>query len=361
MAANTGVDWANYSHPVIAGCDLESPGCIHCYAIKDAWRMAHNPNPKISAKYAGLVRKTDKGELVWTGKINFHEPSLLQPLTWRKPGRVFLTPEGDLFHPEVAVEAIDRILAVSALAQWHDWLILSKRTARMALYFLDPETPKRIARAAIALVIGQRLTGNHRLALDRVSHAGITPWPLPNFWLITSVERQREADLRREPMRRLAQAGWLTGVSFEPALERVIWTGWEFLRWLVSGGESGAKARISPIEAFRTAREFCSLATIAYNHKQNGAWIETEQLRGATFASRRRVSDDEFAASLHAEDGSVLYGGRRFLVRRSSEDRAFYARMGKKLTGRLLDGGLYDAYPAEAQTTPSRELAEVGA
>jgi protein gp37 len=66
-------------------------------------------------------------------------------------------------------------------------------------------------------------------------------WPLPNVWLGVSVEDQQRADERRQPMLDLAGAGWTTFVSYEPALGLVDWSGWEFLKWMISGGESGPR------------------------------------------------------------------------------------------------------------------------
>jgi hypothetical protein len=64
-------------------------------------------------------------------------------------------------------------------------------------------------------------------------------WPLENCWLGVTVENQKAADERRVPLKALAEQGWFTWVSHEPALEQVDFTGWEFIRWLVMGGESG--------------------------------------------------------------------------------------------------------------------------
>lgn len=363
MALNTGVDWADNSWPIITGCDLESPGCIHCYAINDSWRLSHNPNPKVAAKYAGLVHVTRGGELAWTGKINFHEPSLLLPLSWTKPARIFLTPEGDLYHNDVTIEELDQIHAVATLAHWHDFQILSKRSVRMALYYLDPATPKRIARAVIHLVLEHKLGGMKRLeaGLARVTAEGIRPWPLPNLWLVSSVEDQKRADLRREPMRRLSAAGWITGMSYEPALEQLDLAGWEFLDWLVSGGESGKKARFSPPQLHRVARDFCARHDIAYTLKQHGVWLVGEYAPGAPAADTVLFQDGyRFEAKseatqiilVQAEAARDLQRIRREFW--ASGDGRLLRRVGKKKAGRLLDGVLHDAYPARAQTTRAR-------
>ena len=51
----------------------------------------------------------------------------------------------DLFHEKLAVETIDALHAVIAIAHWHRFLVLTKRAERMRAYYTDPQTPYRIA------------------------------------------------------------------------------------------------------------------------------------------------------------------------------------------------------------------------
>src|SRR6202012_186572 len=70
----------------------------------------------------------------------------------------------------------------------------------------------------------------------------------------------------------LAAQGWISFVSYEPALGPIDWSGWEFLRWLISGGESGPDARPTHPDWHRGARDFCAAHGIAYFFKQWGNW-----------------------------------------------------------------------------------------
>lgn len=63
---STKIEWADMTINPVVGCSHCSPGCDHCYAERFAARMAKNPNPKISGKYAGVV--DEKGK--WTGKMS---------------------------------------------------------------------------------------------------------------------------------------------------------------------------------------------------------------------------------------------------------------------------------------------------
>jgi protein gp37 len=46
------------------------------------------------------------------------------------------------------------------------------------------------------------------------------------------------------------------------------WSGWEFLDWIISGGESGIGAKPSHPDYLRAARDFCQANGIAYLLKQ---------------------------------------------------------------------------------------------
>jgi hypothetical protein len=74
-------------------------------------------------------------------------------------------------------------------------------------------------------------------------------------------------------MKAIHELGFRTAVSYEPALEPVNWQGWEFLDWLICGGESGNQARPMPSKCERSAREFCVQQGIPYFFKQWGEWL----------------------------------------------------------------------------------------
>jgi protein gp37 len=103
-------------------------------------------------------------------------------------------------------------------------------------------------------------------------------FPLRNVWLSASVEDQKTANERRQPMRALARDGWLTWVSYEPALQAVDWTGWEFIKWLVAGGESGPEARPNHGRWFRAAARFWFMEKIPFFFKQHSEWIHQVDL-----------------------------------------------------------------------------------
>lgn len=307
MSDNSKIEWTDATWNVLTGCSIESPGCRDCYAMKLAGTRLRNHWSRV-----GLTQPSAAGP-VWTGEVRFNEPWLQQPLDWKRPRMIFVVAHGDLFHNNVPFETIDKIFAVMALSPQHKFQVLTKRTARMAEYFASP------GREAL---IGQQVGQLH---LQRTSNS-VSEWaglPMPNVLLGTSVENQRCADLRRAPMAELANAGWATWVSYEPALELVNWVGWEFLRWLVAGGESGATARPSMPSWYRAARDFCAAAGIPYLFKQWGTYCAIDQMPEAAYV--KVVAAEKIPGHDHYERPR---------------------NVGKKVAGRLLDGIEHNGFPS---------------
>lgn len=278
MARRTPIEWCDYSWPLVVGCDPVSPACAKCYAALMAARL----EAMGLEKYRGLATRVGNvGK--WTGEVRFDESVLDLPLRTRKPGRWFLTSMGDIGHEKVTDAQIAAAFEVMARAQHHTFLVLTKRIERFVTLLNEP---------------------------------------LPNVFIGCTAENQTQADAHRPHMQALAGRGWNTFVSYEPALGPVSWTGWEFLKQLISGGESGHGARPSSPEWHRGARDFAHRHGIAYLFKQWGAWIP---MLG------------------HAQ-------GVRVTKKTETPDGWVMGLAGKKRAGRLLDGiehnGFPDAHPS---------------
>lgn len=317
MADHSTIEWTDSTWNVITGCEIESPGCRRCYAMRLAGtRLRHHWSRE------GLTKASAAGP-VWTGETRFNEQWLRQPLQWKRKRRIFVVAHGDLFYERVPDAWIDQVFAVMVLAPQHTFQVLTKRTARMATYIKALGTPAGYDRLeAAARAIGYTLR-----------HEGIplVAWPFKHVWLGTSIESQPYAEVRREPLREIASGGWLTWVSYEPALGAVNWTGWEFLRWFVSGGESGADARPSHPDWHRAARDFCKANSIPFHFKQWGAWK----------AGNVRVHVLDASADVAWPDGTIGSGSA---AERGGGGVSLYC-VGKKAAGRLLDGRTHDEYP----------------
>jgi len=137
----TSIEWVrgddgmrgNSWNPIV-NCSVKSPGCINCYAMPIAARLARIGATR--AKYEGTTRRVN-GNDVWTGHLNLDEKVLLAPLRWRKPRRVFVNSMGDLFHEGVATSWLDRTFEVMRDCPRHTFMVLTKRPDVARGYLLD--------------------------------------------------------------------------------------------------------------------------------------------------------------------------------------------------------------------------------
>lgn len=217
MSEHSTISWTDSTWPLIAGCEYESPGCSNCWAVRDSWRLAHNPHAAVRDAFAGTVRKTDAGALVWTGLVRPLPERLSWPLKWRKARRVFVCSQSDLFNPKVPFEFIAAAFGVMAACPEHTFQVLTKHADRMRAFFGWLETrqggalPTCLWEARKA--IGDRFA-SHEPFLDQ-----LPAWPLPNVWLGVTVEDQKRANERIPHLLSTPAAKrWL---SVEPMLEAV--------------------------------------------------------------------------------------------------------------------------------------------
>lgn len=268
MADGTHIEWTNATWSPITGCMVKSPGCKFCYAMRLAGtRLRNHPSR------AGLTHKVN-GHHVWTGEVRFNEQWLCQPLQWTRPRDIFVIAHGDLAYERVTDEMLDRIFTIIALAPRHRYQILTKRPDRL-LEYLRSGSAKRVAALAAFT------TPDHpRDSIGTIGQVAFS-WPLASVLIGTSVERQQEADERRPHLEALARMGWNTWVSYEPALGPADWIGWEFIKWMVSGGESdhGGDARPSHPDWHRATRDWCAVNSIPYFFKQWGDWAPFDRGR----------------------------------------------------------------------------------
>lgn len=313
--ADTAIEWASKVWNPVVGCSLQSPGCTNCYAMRMAWRLqAMAPKADGTGNYGlthyeGTVQNS-RGGPVWTGQVNVAPDDVfLAPLRRKKPTDYFVNSMSDLFHPAVSFEVIDRAFAVMALAHQHTFKILTKRSDRMRQYFETLRDRGGICDTmAIVWGVAQDIAVEHGM-LDRYQP---TVRVLPNVWLGVSVEDQTRANERREDFRATPAA--VKFVSYEPALGYVNWAGWAFVDQIISGGESGPKARPSHPQWYRDTRDWCAANGVAYFHKQNGEYASVSEVEGP---------------------------GKHYQF----PDGATVRKVGKKLAGRLLDGVEHSGMP----------------
>lgn len=361
MADKTHIEWADATVNAINGCSVVSPGCTNCYAMRLAGtRLKHHPSR------AGLTMDSKAGP-VWTGEVRLDEKQLMQPLRWRRPRKIFWNAHGDLFHPAVPDEWIDRVFAVCALTPQHTHMILTKRPERMREY-ITANRWQEIFDEAYGLSDA-----------GRTDNAPQEQWPLPNVWLATSVEDQARADERIPHL--LATPAAKRFLSCEPLLGPVDLIGAEQdgplrdgeltniddplqiryggprLDWIIVGGESGPGARPMHPDWVRSLRDQCAAAGVPFFFKQWGEWI------GGTWSG-----DGEMVAFSSPDMGDEARAFMRGVADRDEQmcDDSWWGRLkvwsdeevmpdgsgaasfrvGKKRAGNLLDEQQHLAFPA---------------
>lgn len=317
MSANTAIEWTRNDDGTpgrtwnpVTGCTKISDGCTNCYA------------ETIAERFRGHAAFPNGFDVqVRANKVN-------DPLTWRKPTRVFVNSMSDLFHADIDQAWIADVFAVMAAAQKHTFQLLTKRHARMRSLLNSPEFVAQVRSRAL----GKGLSADQ------------WQWPISNLWLGVSVENQEWADIRIRPL--MQTPAVVRFLSCEPLLGPI-----QFHRghthcpthdfpggfctggcpdliapnWVIVGGESGRQARPMNPQWATSLRDQCAEADIPYFFKQWGEWAPSGYL---VIRSR-------------PEPGSVLVGepvdehGHRVELR----------RIGKKAAGRELDGITHDAFP----------------
>lgn len=214
------IEWTEKTWNPIIWCGKISAGCKNCYAIRMAWRLAHNP--KMAERYEGVVSKGASGQVNWTGRLNYLHDVLLVPLKTKKPTTFFVNSMSDLFHEGVDFDFVDMVFAVMAATPQHTYQVLTKRPdVALEWYNKILETPLSWAAEDIIENLSNSDTIPHDVLqkyLDDYS-IGKTKWPLPNVWLGVSVEHQQAADERIPVLLRLPAAKRF--LSCEPLLDRV--------------------------------------------------------------------------------------------------------------------------------------------
>lgn len=283
------------------GCEMISPGCKNCYAMRMAARFARDGWSQ------GLIDlKTKK----WTreGRLAIHK--LADPLKWREPSTVFVNSMSDLFWDKFTNEEIAAVFGVMAACERHTFLVLTKRAARMRAWFEWVAKSSVLDGNSGAWCI-QHLDEHYPDILGDRVFLGV-PWPLPNVWLGVSTENQDAADERIPEL--LGVPAAVRFISAEPLLGHInltlhgsrvrdwdedlkydtlkglTWTSpreWAEeappargtdprLHWVITGCESGPlkEVRTADTAWFRSLRDQCKEARVPFFFKQGNVNME---------------------------------------------------------------------------------------
>lgn len=329
MADTTRIEWCDSTFNPWIGCTKVSPACDSCYASVSTPVRAMN--------------------IEWGAGKPRHRTSLStwrQPLLWERQHeqffkehgrrrRVFCASLADVFDNDVYQHWRADLFRLIEQCTNLDWLLLTKRI------------------------------GNAHEMLDQAMHDIHHPrWDAedwPQVWLGATIANQAEAD--RDIPKLLATPARVRFLSCEPLLGPInlaafLWeccgnveycdygcygsraeccgtaNSRDLIDWVIAGGESGGKARPSHPDWFRSLRDQCAAADVAFQFKQWGEFLPR--------------TADEADPFLHDVSDSKLYWSDgqkwdRFDGQRGGVE--LVARVGKKAAGRTLDGRVHDAFP----------------
>ena len=371
------IEWTDGTWNPGVGCTKCSPGCDNCYAERMAHRQCHMSIKKthIAGKYGNVINgwKDHPNHGKWNGKTFCDEKSLEIPLHWRKPRQIFVCSMGDLFHPSVPFEFIDKVFAVMELCQQQVFQILTKRPERMLEYFQtnDDERSERINEEI------EHYTGGHLASSDMVEDycksKGITRkfrdrlnynegiwvrrhwhkplWPAPHIWLGVTVcvpDEKYKIDI----VRQIPAA--VRFLSIEPCLADMGELNLEGVDWVIVGGESGPGARPMHPDWARGIRDQCKAAGVPFFFKQWGEWCPVEdnkEYKAYGFAYTRGPWKNTIWAHNPPQCEQHPSAG-------SCNGAIPIARVGKKKAGRLLDGVEHSEYPKSSTNLVLRKGGE---
>ena len=214
MAAESNIEWTEYTWNPVTGCVKVSQGCKHCYAE----RMAKRLKAMGSARY-------EQGFLP-----TLHEDLLDAPRRWKKPRVVFVNSMSDLFQDDVPASFIVRVFETMRDCPQHTFQILTKRSERL-------------------VTLAPRLI-----------------WPR-NVWMGVSVEDQRVVHRVRDLSRVPAAVRFL---SCEPLIGPLDRLPLKAIDWVIVGGESGPGARPMKQAWVESIRHQCDQSQVAFFFKQWG-------------------------------------------------------------------------------------------
>ena len=114
--------------------------------------------------------------------------------------------------------------------------------------------------------------------------------------------------------------------------------------WVIAGGESGPNARPAHPDWFRSVRDQCELAEIPHLFKQWGEHLPWELEIAPFWESQNGQHEDSHTLFPGDMDSDPNWDDGLWAVN-DGEAHAAFQRIGKKNTGRKLDGVTHDGFP----------------
>lgn len=262
----TAIEWTHHTWNPFVGCSIVSAGCTNCYAMAQAYRLEHAFGFKA---YQGTTQKA-KDRTVWTGKVNrSSDAKMREPLGISAPSLIFVNSMSDFWHEAADDRWRAEALDVMRAAPRHRFQVLTKR-------------PQNIA--------------------PTMARMGITSLP-DNLWLGCTLEDHRVAERAAILARAPARVRFL---SVEPITARVGPLQLDGIHWIITGGESGRRARPNRPEWTREVRDQAVPRGIAFFHKQWGDYRSNPLVA----EQGRSIAEAEAADPPENGKGGALLDGR---------------------------------------------------
>jgi protein gp37 len=214
MAQNSEIEWTDATWNPVTGCSKISPGCKNCYAERMAKRLKAMNQPRYRNGF----------------EVTLQPDVLEQPLRWKSPRRIFVNSMSDLFHEEIPQEFVRQVFTVMNAAEWHTFQILTKRSQYLS-------------------------TIAHKVKWSK------------NIWIGVSVESEQYLHRIQDLISVPATVRFL---SLEPLLGPLGHLQLTGIHWVITGGESGPRARAVKAEWLRKIRDECTSQNVPFFFKQWG-------------------------------------------------------------------------------------------
>jgi protein gp37 len=313
MAENTKISWTTHTFSPWWGCTKVGPGCDFCYA--EAADKRYGGDHWGSGKPRRLIKD-------WT-----------PPLKWQREAEktgvrpwVFCASMADVFDNEVPPEWRARLWDVVRATPLLNWQFCTKRVGNAEKMMPDDWAENFRHCGLMLTVVTQEEADRDVLKLSNlkgrfgVSWVGLSMEPL--LEQVTLVKRVEHADGSVEIWNFLAGT-WQLFDGDHYRAGRIA-----KVDWVITGGESGPRARPASPAWFRSLRDQCAGAATPYHHKQNGEWL----------AARQTMADgtENFLRKGERPDVFHSWGG----------EAGWSVNVGREAAGRFLDGRIHDAMPA---------------
>lgn len=290
------IGWCDMTwNPGVYGCEHVSPACSNCYAASMAHRLT-----AMGVYPEGITSAQPFSGIRWTGKVVTEAAPLTYKLPRRKHAFVFTTSMADLFHQDVPEAFLVATFEAMRLHPHLTFLVLTKRSERMRLF---------------AAEIGDR-------------------WP-GNVWAGVTCERDRYrfrlADLATIP----APVRFVSAEPLLGPLDLGPYTG--AIQWVITGGESGRRARPTNPAWARALRDQCREAGIAFWFKQWGEWIPDEDAQDVGWTGYSEPYREDGGAERHSWPGRPIAERLRGHAGRDHFPGEASWRLGRKYDPQTLD------------------------